>query len=299
MTLLSTQYKTPRHPSYRSNPFTTIPHPTGNPLRAKKNPPSFTCTRIVSNLFSRLLSVYIWVSLSASVRRAPRVLFLIFSGNLQRSKSKLLSKSKIITIYGFRVSRFGNERSTIWKKRKFAFREKKSKRKEKERGENVRERKTRGSRLTSIIDGKKKEKKNRRVMFSRRNFSSDEFLSFSLSSVLQYASARLLLIFQRPFSSRFYRLWLKNLYRETAKQLVVKRLSSTMRRKCACSRFNGIDWVWSKSPFGQIISTHFRFRRPVPIPDEGISRGKKEKEKKKKGRRSLISFPDRQFEIQF
>lgn len=119
-------------------------------------------------------------------------------------------------------------------------------------------------------------------MFSRRNFSSDEFLSFSLSSVLQYASARLLLIFQRPFSSRFYRLWLKNLYRETAKQLVVKRLSSTMRRKCACSRFNGIDWVWSKSPFGQIISTHFRFRRPVPIPDEGISRGKKEKEKKKK-----------------
>lgn len=57
------------------------------------------------------------------------------------------------------MSRFGNERSTIWKKRKFAFREKKSKRKEKERGENVREKKTRGSRLTSIIDGKKKEKK--------------------------------------------------------------------------------------------------------------------------------------------
>lgn len=159
MTLLSTQYKTPRHPSYRSNPFTTIPHPTGNPLRAKKNPPSFTCTRIVSNLFSRLLSVYIWVSLSASVRRAPRVLFLIFSGNLQRSKSILLSKSKIIQKLYFRVSRFGNERSTIWKKRKFAFREKKSKRKEKERGENVRERKTRGSRLTSIIHGKKKEKK--------------------------------------------------------------------------------------------------------------------------------------------
>lgn len=298
MTLLSTQYKTPRHPSYRSNPFTTIPHPTGNPLRAKKNPPSFTCTRIVSNLFSRLLSVYIWVSLSASVRRAPRVLFLIFSGNLQRSKSKLLSKSKIITIYGFRVSRFGNERSTIWKKRKLAFRKNRREKKKKEvRTFERRKRGGRGWRRLSME--KKKKKKNRRVMFSRRNFSSDEFLSFSLSSVLQYASARLLLIFQRPFSSRFYRLWLKNLYRETAKQLVVKRLSSTMRRKCACSRFNGIDWVWSKSPFGQIISTHFRFRRPVSIPDEGISRGKKEKEKKKKGRRSLISFPDRQFEIQF
>lgn len=298
MTLLSTQYKTPRHPSYRSNPFTTIPHPTGNPLRAKKNPPSFTCTRIVSNLFSRLLSVYIWVSLSASVRRAPRVLFLIFSGNLQRSKSKLLSKSKIIQKLYFRVSRFGNERSTIWKKRKLAFR--KNRREKKKKEVRTFERGKRGGRgWRRLSMEKKKKKKNRRVMFSRRNFSSDEFLSFSLSSVLQYASARLLLIFQRPFSSRFYRLWLKNLYRETAKQLVVKRLSSTMRRKCACSRFNGIDWVWSKSPFGQIISTHFRFRRPVPIPDEGISRGKKEKEKKKKGRRSLISFPDRQFEIQF
>lgn len=33
--------------------------------------------------------------------------------------------------------------------------------------------------------------------------------------------------------------------------------------------FNGIDWVWSKSPFGQIISTHFRFHRPVQIQTIG------------------------------
>lgn len=54
-----------------------------------------------------------------------------------------------------------------------------------------------------------------------------------------------------------------------------------MRRKCACSRFNGIDWVWSKSPFGQIISTHFRFRRPVPIRTKGFQRGGGGMEKKK------------------
>ena len=72
---------------------------------------------------------------------------------MQRSKSILLSKSKIIQKLYFRVSRFGNERSTIWKKRKFAFREKKSKRKEKERGENVR--------VAADVDyrWKKKEKK--------------------------------------------------------------------------------------------------------------------------------------------
>lgn len=48
------------------------------------------------------------------------------------------------------------------------------------------------------------------------------------------------------------------------------------RRGCAC-RFNGIDWVWSKSPFGQ---THRRTSGPA-----GQHRLTEKKERKKGGRR--------------
>lgn len=119
------------------------------------------------------------------------------------------------------------------------------------------------------------------------------FSHVHLSSTTQAQDYRW--FFQRPFSSRFSIVSdQKNLHRETAKQLVVKRLSSTMRRKCACSRFNGIDWVWSKSPFGQIIYRRtsgsagpFQFR-PRDFSTggrkEGRKRGKKKKERKKGGR---------------
>lgn len=299
MTLLSTQYKTPRHPSYRSNPFTTIPHPTGNPLRAKKILP----VSRVHALFQICFRDYYRFIYGFHFRRrsvVPPVYSSLFSLAICKDRNQYYFRNQ--KLYKNYISVYHDLETNVplFGKRENSRLERKNRREKKKKEVRTFERGKRGGRgWRRLSMEKKKKKKNRRVMFSRRNFSSDEFLSFSLSSVLQYASARLLLIFQRPFSSRFYRLWLKNLYRETAKQLVVKRLSSTMRRKCACSRFNGIDWVWSKSPFGQIISTHFRFRRPVPIPDEGISRGKKEKEKKKKGRRSLISFPDRQFEIQF
>lgn len=53
--------------------------------------------------------------------------------------------------------------------------------------------------------------------------------------MLSSNTAQIIVNFRRPFSSRFYSSPMRTTYGETAKQLVVKRQSSTMRRKCACS----------------------------------------------------------------
>lgn len=127
MTLLSTQYKTPRHPSYRSNPFTTIPHPTGNPLRAKKNPPSFTCTRIVSNLLAIIIGLYMGFT-STSVRGTRGFFFIFLYLGICKFENHFQNRNYRIKIF---VHHDSERNVPPWKRkicknsRKFAFRREK------------------------------------------------------------------------------------------------------------------------------------------------------------------------------
>lgn len=178
MTLLSTQYKTPRHPSYRSNPFTTIPHPTGNPLRAKKTLP-VSRVHALFQICWRLLSVYIWVSLRrrSVVPAGSSLFFSIWEfANLKITFKIIGSKFSYITIRKGTFHRGKGKFAKIRENSRLGGKKSKEKRKENKRN---RERKTQGSRLTSIIDGKKKEKKNIRVMFSREIFQTNFYVQLS------------------------------------------------------------------------------------------------------------------------
>lgn len=175
MTLLSTQYKTPRHPSYRSNPFTTIPHPTGNPLRAKKTLP-VSRVHALFQICSTLLSVYIWV-IHFDVGPWYRDFFYFFFFFFLVSDENLTIAFRHTFRWKWKLPfsdihhDFENERSTKveWKfcNRKFAFLDQKKKKKENREGWTFEGKKNekrfsrgkRRARLTSIIDGKKKEKK--------------------------------------------------------------------------------------------------------------------------------------------
>lgn len=201
MTLLSTQYKTSRHPSYRSNPFTTIPHPTGNPLRAKKTLP-VSRVHALFQICWRLLSVYIWVSLRRrSVVPASSSLFFSI---WEFANLKITFKIEII---GSKFSYITIRKGTFHRgKGKFAkIREnsrlggKKSKEKGKENKRNRWERsREENAGVAADVDyrWKKKRKKKHTSYVFERNFS-DKFLR----SVIEYynASARLLLIFSARF----------------------------------------------------------------------------------------------------
>lgn len=200
MTLLSTQYKTPRHPSYRSNPFTTIPHPTGNPLRAKKTLP----VSRVHALFQICWRLYIglYMGFTSTSVRGTRGFFFIFLWEF--ANLKITFKIEII---GSKFSYITIRKGTFHRgKGKFAkIREnsrlggKKSKEKGKENKRNRWERsREENAGVAADVDyrWKKKRKKKHTSYVFERNFS-DKFLR----SVIEYynASARLLLIFSARF----------------------------------------------------------------------------------------------------